>query len=60
MKLNKQQQTELRILSQSLVEWLHSNGNPHTSIVITQRGVEMLEGVCGIPNPRYLTETNEK
>lgn len=44
---------ELGDKTRELSEWLRANFNPHTSILIDDRGVQLLTEECFIPNPTY-------
>lgn len=42
---------DLTNLSASVVRWLAENADPHTQVVITQRGFEVYQELIGVPVP---------
>jgi len=49
MSNREEQIKELERLSKQFIDYLYEHGTPYTTIVITQRGAEQLEGKIGIP-----------
>lgn len=45
----KQKQSELKELSQGLLDWLYKNGTSHTTIVISLSGIVVSEDRIGVP-----------
>jgi len=49
MTIREEQMKEFERLSKQFINYLYEYGNPHTTIIITQRGAEHIVGVIGIP-----------
>lgn len=49
MKISQEQMNELEKITQSLVEWLRNNSHPHTSIIVTDTSIRLVEDIASIP-----------
>lgn len=56
MKLTEEQRAEYESLVTPLMEFLDRTCHPHTKIIIDSTHAELVEGVIGIPNRKYMRE----
>ena len=56
MILTKEQIAEIEKLSEPLVKFMNDNFHPHTIITIETNGVQVYEGMAGIPITKYIKD----
>lgn len=54
--ITEEQKNQFEDASKPLVKWLNENCHPHTTIVVTQTGSELLEGLLNFKTEEFLKD----
>lgn len=56
MTLTAEQQAQFEALTRPIIKWVNDNGHPHTTILVTTTGAELLEGVEAFTTHDYIKD----
>lgn len=54
--MTKDKMKELEWSAEPLVQWLNDNWHPHVAVVVRPDGIELVEGICGIPITKFIKD----